>query len=94
MRSLLFTEVRDASGAILATSPVNASGFPLSTNKWERIITDVDVAPNRPPVTNITVRVGYPFAATKGRIWISRISVVRQCPGIPHGALSPAAPRS
>lgn len=33
-------------------------------------------------------RYGYPMLNTKGRVWMTRLSVVRQCPGIAEGPIA------
>lgn len=81
VKNVLYTTFHSSGGNEVASSGQQYA-FPSSVNRWERVWIDVTVTS---PVSRAQVHVGWPMQSTQGRVWITDISVVPHCPGIPQG---------
>ena len=80
--SLMDVRFFDSSAHVLASG---SGGFPAYFDVWAYVYFDVVVTATT--WSTMTARFGYPMLNTKGRVWMTRLSVVRQCPGIPDGPI-------
>lgn len=66
--------------------PEGSHRFPRVAGQWERVYVDVTTPPGV-EAADFLLSIGAPNGgATTGRVWVSSISVVRWCHGIPAGA--------
>ena len=90
VQSLLYTEAYDSTNTIVATTSSNSSAFPTAINLWQKIFVDLNIPATAGPLSKLVIRLGYPFQATTGTVWLNGISAIRVNAGIPHGACAAA----
>lgn len=90
-RDLLELVLMDSGGIVIPTrrlTPTTAA-FPSRPGRWERIVMDIEVVggpTQRSKVADFEARFGRRMRSKKGFVWMTDLSVVRHCPGLPPGA--------
>ncbi|KAA0152665.1 hypothetical protein FNF28_07019 [Cafeteria roenbergensis] len=76
----------DAAGEALPTRRVSrpSAGFPAETGVWELVHADIEVTASAAPTT-VVARFGNGAMVTQGRLFMTGLSLVRRCEGIPAG---------
>lgn len=89
-RDLLDLVLFDSDGDVVPSRRLTPStaAFPSRPGRWERIVMDVEVVGGpiqRAKVADFEARFGRRMQNKKGFVWMTDLSVIRHCPGLPPG---------